>query len=206
GERATLAALLQFDDEGACTIAEGDRGEVKQALVKLGYPVDDRAGYRSGNNLELRLRERTLGEAAFGLREYQRRAAEAFHAGGSDRGGCGVVVLPCGAGKTVTAMAVMHLYQTKTLVLTNSTTAVRQWIRELIEKTELPPECIGEYSAESKTIAPVTVSTYQMLTYRSTKLGVYPHFEAFMQNNWGLVVYDEVHLLPAPVFRMTADL
>ncbi|MCB9887231.1 MAG: DEAD/DEAH box helicase [Planctomycetes bacterium] len=206
GERATLAALLQFDDEGACTIAEGDRGEVKQALVKLGYPVDDRAGYRSGNNLELRLRERTLGEAAFGLREYQRRAAEAFHAGGSDRGGCGVVVLPCGAGKTVVGIAAMQLLQTNTLVLAPNTVAVRQWCREILDKTTLTADQVGEYSGEKKEIRPVTVATYQVLTHRKGKLDGFTHLDLFDRGDFGLVVYDEVHLLPAPVFRATAGI
>ncbi len=206
GERATLASLLQFDDDGLCTIAEADRGELKQVLVKLGYPVDDRAGYRSGNQLALRLRERTLGDATFVLREYQRRAADAFHAGGSDRGGCGVVVLPCGAGKTVVGIAAMQLLQTNTLVLAPNTVAVRQWCTEILDKTTLTADQVGEYSGEKKEIRPVTVATYQVLTHRKGKLDGFTHLDLFDRGEFGLVVYDEVHLLPAPVFRATAGI
>ena len=187
-------------------VSEEARGELKRSLVRAGFPVEDLAGYLDGDFLEINLAKKLPNGEDFELRHYQRGAAEAFYQDGDQRGGNGVVVLPCGAGKTVTAMAAMNLYQTKTLILTNSTTAVRQWVRELKEKTMLPHDAIAEYSAEVKEIAAVTVSTYQMITYRSSKGGGFPHFDAFMTQNWGLVVYDEVHLLPAPVFRMTADL
>ena len=187
-------------------VAEEARGELKRNLVRAGYPVEDIAGYVEGDAMQFSLVDELPGGVPFVLRPYQQAAAEAFYQDGDQRGGNGVVVLPCGAGKTITAMAAMNLYQTKTLILTNSTTAVRQWVRELKEKTNLPHDQIAEYSAEVKDIAPVTVSTYQMITYRSSKGGGFPHFEAFLTSNWGLVVYDEVHLLPAPVFRMTAEL
>ncbi len=204
----SIGDLVETADPERCEfgVHEAARGELKRALVRAGFPVEDIAGYLEGDSLAFDLSHRLGDGSSFDLRPYQRAAAEAFYQDGDQRGGNGVVVLPCGAGKTVTAMAVMQLYQTKTLVLTNSTTALRQWVRELKEKTTLPPEAIAEYSAEVKEIAAVTVSTYQMITYRSTRDGDHPHFDAFMRENWGLVVYDEVHLLPAPVFRMTAEL
>ncbi len=204
--RAVLADVLRIDDDGRCTVAEQDRGELKQALIKLGYPVDDRAGYRAGNQLAIQWRPATLAGAAFALRDYQRRAAEAFHAGGSDRGGCGVVVLPCGAGKTVVGIAAMQLLQTNTLVLAPNTVAVRQWCREIVDKTSLLPEQVGEYSGEKKEIRPVTVATYQVLTHKKGKLDGFTHLDLFDRGDFGLVVYDEVHLLPAPVFRATAGI
>ena len=142
----------------------------------------------------------------FALRDYQRAAAEAFHAGGSDRGGCGVVVLPCGAGKTVVGIAAMHLLQTNTLVLTTNTVAVRQWCREILDKTDLRAEQVGEYTGEQKEIRPVTVATYQILTHRKGKLDAFTHLDLFDKGGFGLIVYDEVHLLPAPVFRATAGI
>ena len=207
---ASIQELVEtFDEDNReLVIGEGARGEIKRALTRMGYPVEDMAGFLEGDHLALSLAtaQNTGAETDFNLRPYQHAAAQSFYQDGDSRGGSGVVVLPCGAGKTVTAMAVMELYQTKTLVLTNSTTAVRQWVREILEKTDLRPEDVAEYSAESKSIAPVTVSTYQMITYRQNKTEGFPHFDAFMAVNWGLVVYDEVHLLPAPVFRMTAEL
>ncbi|MCA9320223.1 MAG: DEAD/DEAH box helicase [Planctomycetes bacterium] len=204
----SLTELVTHRDDEAheLRIDDGARGVLKRALVRAGYPVEDLAGYVEGDALDFDLATELPDGSPFELRSYQSGAAQAFFQDGDLRGGNGVVVLPCGAGKTVTAMGVMALYRTKTLILTNSTTAVRQWIRELREKTNLPDDAIGEYSAEVKEIAPVTVTTYQMLTWRSTKLGGFPHFAAFMEVNWGLVVYDEVHLLPAPVFRMAAEL
>jgi DNA excision repair protein ERCC-3 len=131
---------------------------------------------------------------------------EAFHAGGAPRGGSGVVVLPCGAGKTLVGLAVMERLQTSTLVLTTSITALHQWRDELLARTTLTPEEIGEYSGEAKVVAPVTLSTYQILTHRRSRKGPFTHFDLFRRRNWGLIVYDEVHLLPAPVFRVLADI
>lgn len=182
------------------------RGEMKQRLIRLGFPVDDRGGYVDGDPLEIKLRERTLGGAAFELRDYQAHAADAFHASGTALGGSGVVVLPCGAGKTVTAMGVMRLVGAKTLILTTNTVAVRQWRDELLDKTTLTEDEVGEYTGDVKDLKPVTVSTYQMLTWRRSKVDDFEHFEVFRKENWGLVVYDEVHLLPAPIFRVTAEL
>ncbi|MCC7013738.1 MAG: helicase-associated domain-containing protein [Planctomycetes bacterium] len=198
--------LCSIDAERRVWVDALQRGSIKQALIKLGYPVEDRGGYLRGDALDIPLRSRTRAGRAFEARPYQRMAADAFHAGGSVAGGNGVIVLPCGAGKTVVGLCVMNLVGAKTLVLTTNTVAVRQWREELLDKTGLRPEDVGEYTGDSKTVAPVTITTYQMLTWRRSKSDVFEHFELFSKQNWGLVVYDEVHLLPAPVFRATADL
>jgi len=203
---ATVRDLVVCDDAGRCTVAAADRGVVKQALVRLGYPVDDRAGYARGDELPFALRAQAADGRPFAVREYQSAAAAAFHRGGSDVGGCGVVVLPCGAGKTVVGMAVMHLVQTNTLVLTTNTVAVRQWVRELLDKTTLGEHQVGEYTGEEKAIRPVTVATYQILTHRRRRLDAFTHLDLFDGGGFGLIVYDEVHLLPAPVFRATAGI
>jgi len=182
------------------------RGHVKQALIHIGFPVEDLAGYVDGPPLPFDLRDCTAGGAPVAPRRYQVDAADAFHAGGSARGGAGVIVLPCGAGKTMVGMVVMSRLRTHTLILVTSITAVRQWIRELLEKTTLTADEIGEYSGEAKQQRPVTITTYQMLTWRKSKSGPFPHFEIFNASPWGLIVYDEVHLLPAPVFRVTAEI
>jgi DNA excision repair protein ERCC-3 len=182
------------------------RGRLKQALVSIGYPARDEAGYLDGKPLPIQLRNPTLSGEPFNLRHYQVDAVNVFHAGGDARGGSGVIVLPCGAGKTMVGMGVMAALQTATLILCPSTVAVRQWIAELLEKTSLTQEQVGEYSGLEKQVRPVTVSTYQILTYRPHRSGGYPHFSLFDQEEWGLIIYDEVHLLPAPVFRITADL
>ncbi|RCK73672.1 MAG: DNA repair helicase [Candidatus Ozemobacter sibiricus] len=182
------------------------RGRLKQALVGVGFPVDDRAGYVAGSPLPIKLRAERRSGGPFALRPYQLAAAEAFHAGGSERGGSGVVVLPCGAGKTMVGMACMAQLQTSTLVLTTSVSAIRQWRDELLDKTSLGEDLIAEYSGERKDIAPVTLATYQVITHRASKDGDYPHFQLFDRQDWGLIIYDEVHVLPAPVFQVTAAL
>ena len=182
------------------------RGRLKQALVKVGFPAEDLAGYTEGEPLPIGLRASTRDGVPFHLRPYQLDAAAAFHAAGTERGGSGVVVLPCGAGKTVVAMAAMAQVGVSTLVLTTSVTAVRQWIRELLDKTTLQEDQVGEYTGAAKEVRPVTVATYQVLTHREKADGEFPHLELFDRRNWGLIVYDEVHLLPAPVFQVTATL
>ena len=182
------------------------RGEIKQALVKIGFPAEDLAGYTEGETLRFSLRPTTLGGEVFELRQYQVSAAEAFHAAGSARGGSGVVTLPCGAGKTIVGMSCMERLQSSTLILTTSVTAARQWIRELLDKTTLQEDQIAEYSGERKDVRPITVATYQIMTWRSGRESDFVHLSLFDQRNWGLIVYDEVHLLPAPVFRVTAGL
>jgi len=192
--------------DGEVFLDDLQRGLIKQALIRIGFPVDDRGGYLDGDPLDIKLRQTSLSGEPFALREYQSGAAKAFHAGGTELGGSGVVVLPCGAGKTVTGMAVMELVGAKTLILTTNTVAVRQWCEELLDKTELTSDQVGEYTGDEKVIKPVTITTYQMLTWRRSKASAFEHFEVFSSENWGLVIYDEVHLLPAPIFRVTADL
>ena len=187
-------------------VEPAQRGRLKQALIKVGYPVEDLAGYREGERLGIVLRSETQGGLSFRLRDYQREAAEIFYAAGTTRGGSGVIVLPCGAGKTIVGLACMARLQTSTLVLTTSVTAARQWIAELTDKTTLPEEVIGEYTGHAKDIRPVTISTYNMLTWRSDRTDKFAHLELFDQRDWGLIIYDEVHLLPAPVFQVTAGL
>ena len=207
------AALLLGDrlSDTSFAVAPASRGQLKLALIRIGYPVDDQAGYAAGESFGFRLRPATLTRGQpFTPRAYQRAAADAFHAGGSERGGSGVIVLPCGAGKTIVGMLCMDLLQTSTLVLTTCVTAVRQWIAELVDKTDIDPDLIGEYTGQKKEVRPITVSTYQMLTHRGPLADAgehpYPHISLFSKRDWGLIVYDEVHLLPAPVFQITASL
>ncbi len=187
-------------------VKPGDRGNIKSVLIKIGFPVEDLAGYVEGAPLKLEWRKEALSGKPFATRKYQVESIDAFYMRGSNHGGSGVVVLPCGAGKTVVGIGCIHALQTQTLVLTTNTVALRQWISELIDKTTLTEDQIGEYSGDSKEIKPITVATYQVLTYRKTKDSPFVHFGLFDQGNWGLIVYDEVHLLPAPVFRATASL
>lgn len=212
-----LAELLARDDHVAPLLAKrldpvsfqvdaGFRGLLKQALVTVGYPAEDLAGYVTGDALPLQLRDITRAGVPFILREYQRQAAEAFYQSGHVQGGSGVIALPCGAGKTIVGMAAMAEVRENTLILTTSLTSVRQWRRELLDKTDLPEDAIAEYSGEVKSTGPVTLSTYQILTYRKDRDADFPHFSLFQARSWGLIIYDEVHLLPAPVFRITAEL
>jgi DNA excision repair protein ERCC-3 len=182
------------------------RGLLKQALIGVGYPAEDLAGYTEGAPLRIRLREIARSGLPFRVRDYQRDAADIFYAGGDVRGGSGVIVLPCGAGKTIVGIASMSQLQRNTLVLTTSITAVKQWKREILDKTDLKDEQVAEYTGDTKDLGPVTVATYQIITHRPSKNEDFPHFKIFDQRDWGLIVYDEVHLLPAPVFRVTAQL
>jgi len=193
-------------DEVSVAIDPAFRGVLKQVLITLGYPAEDIAGYTEGTALPLKLREVAASGEPFNVRDYQREAADVFHAGGNVRGGSGVIVLPCGAGKTVVGITAMSLLQKSTLVLTTSITAVKQWVREILDKTTLTADEVKEYTGEIKEIGPVTVATYQILTYRPDKTENFPHFGLFDKRDWGLIVYDEVHLLPAPVFRVTATI
>lgn len=189
------------------TVDTIDRGPLKQVLIKMGYPCEDLAGYVEGDPLRFSLRTTTTQGKPFGLRPYQQAACDAFWAGGTVRGGSGVVVLPCGAGKTVVGMGAMEKAAAQTLILTTNIVALRQWIGELVDKTTLDESMVKEYSGEIKEIGPVTVTTYQILVHRRRNSdNEYPHFSLFGERNWGLIIYDEVHLLPAPVFRITADL
>ena len=192
--------------DGKLRVKTSERGFIKHALIQVGYPVEDLAGYMEGDPLSIELSTHTLAGREFALRQYQIEAVDAFYAGGSARGGSGVIVLPCGAGKTVVGIGAMARVQSKTLVLTTNVTALRQWRQEIIDKTGLSPHQVTEYSGEQKEIGPVTVTTYQILTYRKKKTDEFTHFHIFNENNWGLIIYDEVHLLPAPVFRAVANL
>ncbi len=183
-----------------------DRGIVKQNLLKIGWPVKDDVPLQDGFPLEINLRKTTLSGHPFEVREYQKAAANALVGNKGPGTGFGTIVLPCGAGKTIVGMEIMSLLKTNTLIVTTNITAVHQWIDELIDKTDLDTSQIAEYTGENKTIKPVTVATYQILTWRPDKNGPYPHFSLFRQNNWGLVIYDEVHMIPAPVFRVAAEL
>jgi len=206
GNKAVRPNLVRVIDARQVEVVPVLRGHVKQALIKIGWPVEDLAGYVSGEHIDMALREVTVAGERFAPRAYQTEAADIFHAGGSERGGSGVICLPCGAGKTIVGMAAMTRLQAHTLILCTNITAVRQWIRELIDRTTLTEDDVGEYTGEMKEVRPVTVTTYQILTWRKKKGGPFPHFELFNAMNWGLIVYDEVHLLPAPVFRMTAEI
>jgi DNA excision repair protein ERCC-3 len=181
-------------DDSAVAVHPSERGNLKQALLKLGWPAEDYAGYVDGEAHAI-----DLAEDGWSLRPYQREAAESFWHGGS-----GVVVLPCGAGKTIVGAAAMAQAKATTLILVTNTVSARQWKDELVRRTSLTEDEIGEYSGATKEVRPVTIATYQVMTTR--RKGVYSHLELFDAKDWGLVVYDEVHLLPAPIFRMTADL
>ena len=193
-------------DPTTFAVDDAFRGVLKQALIAVGYPAEDLAGYTEGASLMVSLREATARGQSFRVRDYQRMAVDAFHAGGDVRGGSGVIVLPCGAGKTIVGIAALALLKKNTLVLTTSTTSVEQWRREILDKTDLDDTMVSTYTGESKAISPVTLATYQIVTYRPKKDGDYPHFSLFNERDWGLIIYDEVHLLPAPVFRITADI
>ncbi len=197
--------LLDDAGDGRIRIDSRFRGHLKLALTMAGLPVEDLAGYALGDPLSFGLRETTVGGRLFAPRDYQREAAEIFHASGSAKGGAGTVVLPCGAGKTIVGITAMHLCQCHTLILTTNVVAVRQWIREILDKTTLTEDQVGEYTGQTKEIRQVTLATYQILTYRHKKDSEFPHFDLFAARKWGLIVYDEVHLLPAPVFRVSAE-
>ena len=203
-DRAVLAEVMRSRrtaglfgariDETDVVVHPSERGHLKQVLVKLGWPAEDLAGYVDGEKHPIE-----LAQDGWHLRPYQEQAIDGFFHGGS-----GVVVLPCGAGKTLVGAGAMARSSTTTLILVTNTVSARQWRDELIRRTSLTPEEIGEYSGSRKEIRPVTIATYQVLTVK--RKGEYPHLELLDARDWGLIVYDEVHLLPAPVFRMTADL
>ncbi len=187
-------------------IKKSYRGHIKQALIRIGYPVEDLAGYDEGSKFGFNFRHTSLSGRVFSMRDYQRRSVEVFHANGAREGGSGVIVLPCGAGKTIVGIGVMQIVGAQTLILVTNTLSIRQWKNEILDKTDIKEEDIGEYSGEKKEIKPITIATYNIITHRKKKGGDFTHFNIFSANNWGLIVYDEVHLLPAPVFRMTSEL
>lgn len=190
-----IAPLLgaRIDTE-TIAVHPSQRGAIKQSLLRLGWPAEDFAGYVDGQAHPIELKQ-----DGWKIREYQEHAAEGFWHGGS-----GVVVLPCGAGKTIVGAAAMAHAQATTLILVTNTVAARQWRDELLKRTSLTEDEIGEYSGSKKEIRPVTIATYQVMTKK--KNGVYAHLDLFDSHDWGLIIYDEVHLLPAPIFRFTADI
>ena len=217
--------IIEHIDDTHVVVDPERRGHLKMVLTNAGFPVEDLAGYTVGDPLPIQLRETTVSGKPFTLRDYQRDAAQVFYASGSEKGGSGVIVLPCGSGKTVIGLATMALIQTKTLILTPNISSSRQWIREICDKTNLTLDQVKEYSGEVKEIGPVTVATYQILTQRKrakkgdeNKEGKEPemteeevkkelaNFPLFSQQKWGLMIYDEVHLLPAPVFRLSTEM
>lgn len=183
-----------------------DRGTIKQLLLQAGWPVKDQVALTDGEPLDVSLRQTTTAGQPLQIREYQTGAARALVGDKGPGTGFGTIVLPCGAGKTIVGMTIMDMLKTSTLIITTNISAVHQWIDELLDKTNLTRDKIAEYSGESKTIKQVTVATYQVLTWRPDKEGPYPHFSIFHERPWGLIIYDEVHMLPAPVFRVVADL
>jgi DNA excision repair protein ERCC-3 len=193
-------------DECRFTVAPENRGIIKQIMISLGFPVHDVAGYVDGDLLPIALKQTTGSGQPLVIREYQKMAAESYVGNPQMPGGSGVVVLPCGAGKTIVGMHVMSLLSRNTLILVTNVTAARQWKREILDKTDIPENAIGEYNGESKEILPVTIATYQILTYRKKKTDPFLHYGLFNSRNWGLIIYDEVHLLPAPVFKFTAEI
>ena len=192
--RRTAGLLGERLDATDVVVHPSERGHLKQVLVKLGWPAEDLAGYVNGEAHQIDLRE-----DGWALRPYQQQAVDGFFHGGS-----GVVVLPCGAGKTLVGAGAMARSSTTTLILVTNTVSARQWRDELVKRTSLTEDEIGEYSGTRKEVRPVTIATYQVLTTK--RKGVYTHLELLDARDWGLIVYDEVHLLPAPIFRMTADL
>jgi DNA excision repair protein ERCC-3 len=200
GASKVMAKYLTPEKKAAFSLRLVDRGTVKQELIKLGWPVKDEAPLGDGEALDIALRD------GFSPRDYQIEAARSVF---GDRGpgtGYGVIVLPCGSGKTIVGIILMYFLKTNTLILTTNVAAVHQWIAELLDKTNLEAAQIAEYTGATKSVAPVTVATYQILTWRPDKEAEFPHFKLFRERPWGLIIYDEVHLLPAPVFRVTAEL
>lgn len=195
-----LMPLLEAEDESSFRVKRMNRGVLKARMIKLGFPVDDRIPLKDGIPLEIKLRN------TFSPRAYQEEAVKALLGDGGCGTGYGTIVLPCGSGKTVAGILAMSRLNTRTLILCPNVTAVHQWIRELLDKTELTENEIGEYSGEKKDMKPVTVCTYQIVTWRPDIDSDYPRFSLFRDGGWGFIIYDEVHMLPAPVFRITAEL
>ncbi len=203
----TLQEFLVEDGRRNWAIRTGHRGIFKQRALVANWPVEDLAGFHAGAPLEMELRETMKdGGKPFGVRPYQKEAAGRWFMDGAPAGGNGVVVLACGAGKTIVAMEAMRQCQTKTLILATNAAAVEQWVRELLDKTTLRPGQVGAYMGARKEICDVTVATYQILTWRRDKNDEFEHLHLFEDEDWGLIIYDEVHLLPAPVFGATAAL
>ncbi len=206
-EPASKELMKREGRHGPWLIEAGHRGIFKQRMLQAGWPVEDLAGFLEGNPLEVQLRDHTkTHDEPFKVRHYQWLSVHRWYQSGKPAGGHGVVVLPCGAGKTIVAMAAMSVINTHTLILATNQAAVNQWERELLERTWLTEKDVGTYTGERKEVKPVTIATYQILTWRRSKDVDFEHLHIFRDHNWGLLIYDEVHLLPAPVFGATAEL
>jgi len=203
--RKTLSKWLVPSGDGFL-VRLVDRGTIKAELIRIGFPIVDLAPLKDGDPLEIELREISLDGKPFTIRDYQNSAIRSFIGTGEPGTGFGTVVMPCGSGKTVVGIGTMAEMSTHTLILTTNVAAVHQWRNELLDKTFLKPEQIAEYTGDKKEVAEVTVATYQILTWRKNKISPFPHFDLFRKHAWGLIIYDEVHLLPAPVFRVTAEI
>ena len=206
GQSPELNHFFETPTGDGWLIADGQRGNVKHALIKAGYPVKDVCGYAAGASLDIALRDVDLDGTAFALRDYQRDAVDTFYQGGRSTGGSGIIVLPCGSGKTIIGIGTAAKVCGHTLIIATNNVSAHQWRDELLSKTDLAAESIGEYTGLQKTIKPVTITTYQMLTHRRNKAEPMKNLEIFNHNNWGLIIYDEVHMLPAPVFRATTTI
>lgn len=187
-------------------IKKNNRGNIKQALIQLGYPVNDICGYLIGDAFTIQLRDTDLSGNTFHLRAYQKEAIEAFYQNGKPSGGNGIIVLPCGSGKTIIGLGACAAISNCTLIITTNNVSVHQWRNELIQKTHVSPDDIGEFTGVTKEIKPITITTYQMMTWRKSSNSNMDNLELFNSRNWGLIIYDEVHTLPAPVFRATTEI
>jgi DNA excision repair protein ERCC-3 len=205
-ENSVAEYLGERLDERSFSFSPANRGALKQALTRMGFPGEDLCGYEDGDALAISLRDNGKPQPAFAFRPYQREALDGFLLAGSKRGGSGVVVLPCGAGKTIVGLGAIAALGQETLILCTSNTAARQWRGELLTKTTVRPEQIAQYSAECKAVGPITITTYQLITWRAGRAEDFPHLAVFDAKRFGLIVYDEVHVVPAPVFRATARL
>ena len=204
--RPAVAKLLQNRDERSFVINAYHRGEVKLQLIKVGWPVDDRIPLKGGEPMDIALRNETSTGLPLSVRPYQEQAANALLGDMGPGTGFGVIVMPCGSGKTIVGMRIMERLATRTLIVTTNVAAVRQWRDELLDKTDLTEEMIGEYTGDRKEVRPITICTYQVLTWRKEKDGPFLHLDLLTNGQWGLVIYDEVHMLPAPIFKVTAEL
>jgi len=207
GQVKPVKELLVEDGKRYLAIHAGHRGIFKQRMLTAGWPVEDLAGFIEGDPLAITMRQTMVGNGKpFVIRDYQERSAQRWFQEGRPSGGNGVIVLPCGAGKTIVGIAIMAKLQQKVLILATSAAAVNQWVREILDKTTLTESQVGAYTGDTKNIRDITVATYQILTWRPSKEVEFKHLHLFRDRNWGLIIYDEVHMLPAPVFGATADL
>jgi DNA excision repair protein ERCC-3 len=200
-----IASYIYVKD-GELLIPKIYRGRIKTDIYGLGFPVNDMVPLTEGESLAISLREETLDGFPFSIRDYQKEAVNSFLADGSPGTGYGTVVMPCGSGKTIVGIQTIARAAVNTLIISTNVASVHQWRNELLDKTNLSPDDIGEYTGNQKHIRPITIATYNILTWRPDKEHDFPHFALFKAKNWGLIIYDEVHLLPAPVFQVTAEI